>query len=172
MVGFLNRHPRLQHKILIPICLLFILAPLTLTGCLTVKFIGDYDAAIDTGITAVQQKFELYFAKLNSTPDTQFDQGFYDDISAALSVLKTRSQATPLTGLITQQIEELQASFDDLQKLDKLTARPIKTDPSTKTTPFTNAKTGIEVPVESILKLEIALKRGVTPDSKTSTSLK
>jgi hypothetical protein len=147
-----------------------LLACFALSACLSVRLIGDYDNVIDQGVTDVQQKFEMYFAKLNSNPDTPFDQNFYDDISARLAVLKTRSTSMPNNEIITQQLGELQATFDDLQKMDKLVSRPIKTDAVMKTTPFTNARTAIEVSVESILKLEIALKRGGSMGTNNSSA--
>ncbi len=129
------------------------MAALLLAGC-AVKFIGDYDNAIDTGITDVQQKAELYFAKLQSTPNTPYDQNFYDDIDSHLAVLKSRALVLPKNQILVAQITNLKAQFDDFEKLDKTSSRPF---PSAA---VTAAQAGIETSVESILKLEFALKGG------------
>lgn len=129
---------------------------LSVTAC-TVKLIGDYDDAIDKGVTDVQQRAELYFAKLRSTPDTPYDQSFYDDISSRLTVLQSRADSLPEYSIISQQIGNMKKQFDDFRKLDKITPRPIHGDV------VTPAESAVTVSVESILKLELALKRGATP---------
>jgi hypothetical protein len=124
-----------------------------LAGC-AVKLIGDYDSAFDSGITDIQQKAELYFAKLQSTPNTPYDQSFYDDIDSHLAVLKTRATVEPKNQILVSQFTNLKAQFDDFEKLDKTSTRPF---PSAA---VTAAQSGIETSVESILKLELALKGG------------
>lgn len=142
---------------------------LVLAGCFPVKLIGDYDDTIDKGVTDIQQKTELYMAKLNSTPTTPIDQSFYDGAVASLAVLKTRASALAQYDLISQQLSLLQSSFDTLQQLDKLTPRPIKVGVD-KTTVFTSALAAIETQVGAILKLELALKRGATPDAAQTSA--
>jgi len=138
-----------------------------ISGCVSVKLIGDYDETIDKSVTEIQQKTELYVAKLNSNPNTPFDQEFHDTTKASLAVLKTRASALPKYEIIVQSIDLLQKSFDDFRDLDKITSRPIIVGPDKKTV-FTNALIAIEIQVGAILKLELALKRGDTPDtSKT-----
>lgn len=133
------------------------------TSC-TVKLIGDYDSTIDTGVTDLQQKAELYFSKLQSDANTAYDQSFYDDINARLAVLKSRAVSLPKYSIISQQIGELKHQFDDFGKLDKGAKRPISSSL------VTSAESAVAVSVESILKLEFALKRGSTI-STPSTSL-
>jgi hypothetical protein len=127
-------------------------AAFLLAGC-AARLIGNYDDAIDTGITDIQQKAELYFAKLQSTPSTPFDQSFYDDIDSRLAVLKSRALALPKNQLVVTEIANLRAQFDDFEKLDKTSQRPFPT------IAVTAARSGIETSVESILKLEFAMKR-------------
>lgn len=142
-----------------------VFAALLLTGC-AVRLIGDYDDTIDKGVTDVQQKAELYLSKLQSTPNTPYDQGFYDDIDARLAVLKSRAASLPKYPIIVEQLTNLKSQFDTFQKLDKSSARPF---PSAA---VTDAESAIAVSVESILKLELALKeRGqATPPSLTKTT--
>lgn len=129
------------------------IAALFLAGC-AVRLIGDYDDKIDTGVTEVHEKAELYFAKLRSDPMMPYDQSFYDDISARLAVLKTRAASLQKYEIITEQIGNLKTQFDTFQKLDRASKRPF---PSVV---VTDAESAISVSVESILKLELALKRG------------
>lgn len=127
---------------------------LAVSGC-AVRLIGDYDDAIDKGITDVQQRAELYFAKLLSTPDTAFDQTFYNGIDASLAVLKSRASSLPKYDIIVGQVANLKKQFDDLQQLDKGRKRPLE-----NTGWVTDAQSAIAVSVESILKLELGLRRG------------
>jgi hypothetical protein len=131
--------------------LTFVFAALLLAGC-AVRLIGDYDDTIDSGVTDVQQKAELYFAKLQSTPSTPYDQSVYDDIDARLAVLKTRAASLPKYPIILEQLTNLKSQFDTFQKLDKSTQRPF---PGVA---VTDAESAVAVSVESILKLELALK--------------
>ncbi len=128
-----------------------VVAAILLVGC-AVKLIGDYDDTIDKGVTDVQQKAELYLSKLQSTPNTPYDQGFYDDINARLAVLKSRASSLPKYPIIVEQLGNLKSQFDTLQKLDKSSARPF---PGVAAA---DAESAIAVSVESILKLELALK--------------
>jgi hypothetical protein len=126
---------------------------LALTGC-SVKFIGDYDAQIDSGISEIQARAETYFWKLKNNPSTPYDPAFYDDINGHLVALRTRAHILPQYPIIEQQIENLQSQFADFQKLDQSMPRPF---------PFgavNAAESAITISVESILKLELALKRG------------
>lgn len=127
-------------------------AALLFAGC-AVHLIGGYDDTIDSGITDVQQKAELYFAKLQSTPNTPYDQSFYDDIDSRLAVLKSRAVALPKNEIVVSEIANLKTQFDDFEKVDKISPRPFPA------IAVTAARSGIETSVESILKLEFALKR-------------
>ncbi|AXC14383.1 hypothetical protein ACPOL_5129 [Acidisarcina polymorpha] len=150
----IRRAKPIQGQLLSVTGLLLLLAILSsaLSGC-AVKLIGDYDETFDKGVTDIEQKAELYFAKLKSTPDTPFDQAFYDDITARLAVLKARAVAMPKYDILVQQITNLQSQFDDFHQLDKSAGRPISA------AIVSSAQSGISVSFESILKLEIALKR-------------
>jgi hypothetical protein len=126
---------------------------LSFTGC-AVKFIGDYDLTIDNGVTDVQQRAELYFGKLRAEPNTPYDPNFYNDIDARLVVLKTRAELLPKYPIILKQIEELQSQFNTFQQLDQITPRPFPAGI------LSAAESAVSISVESILRLELALKRG------------
>ncbi len=123
------------------------------TGC-AVKFIGDYDLTIDNGVTDVQQRAELYFGKLRAEPKTAYDPSFYNDIDARLVVLKTRAELLPQYPIILKEIQELQSQFNTFQQLDQITPRPFPAGI------LSAAESAITISVESILRLELALKRG------------
>lgn len=139
--------------------LMTVLIALFVLGACTVRLIGDYDDNIDKGVTDLQQRTESYFAKLRSTPATAFDQAFYDDANARLVVLKTRAASLEKYAIIGQQITNLQQQYKDLEKLDQSSHRPISSSI------VDAADNGITVSIESILKLELALKRGSKPTS-------
>jgi hypothetical protein len=148
------KHAPLQKSaILVGAFLALIVAAFLLAGC-AVRLVGNYDDAIDTGITDVQQKAELYFAKLQSTPDTPYDQSFYDDVDSHLAVLKSRASVLPKNEILVTQLTNLKAQLDDFEKVDKISTRPFPA------IAVTSARSGIETSVESILRLEFAMKRG------------
>lgn len=125
-------------------------------GC-KVTLIGDYDDVIDKGITDFQQKVETYMSILENAPDTQYDAGFYEDIFVRLAMLKTRAQASDKKEILGRQIDELKATIVDFQKGDRGIARK---NGKINTDFVADSQSAIEVDVESILKLELALKRG------------
>ncbi len=137
------------------------IATLAAAGC-AVRLIGEYDDTIDKGVSDIQQRAELYFSKLKSNPDTPFDQNFYDDINSRLAVLASRAASLSKYKIISEQVKELKKEFDDFQQIDKLQKRPFPV------TSVTNAETLITTSVESILTLELALKRGAAPPAKST----
>ena len=144
-----HRLSRLQRIYFLSV--LLVLLPLTFIAC-AVKLIGDYDATIDSGVTEVQQKAETYFARLQSDPETKYDQSFYEDIHVRLAVLKSRASSLPKYPIILEQLNALQHQFDTFEQLDKSSKRPLPT------AAVNDAESAIAVSVESILKLELALK--------------
>src|SRR5271165_1320521 len=125
----------------------------TFTGC-AAKLIGDYDAAIDTGVSDIQQRAEVYIGKLKDDPATPYDPTFYTDMSARLKVLQTRADVLPQYSLIQQQLTLLQDQFNKMQSLDRDMKRPVIIGV------FVAVENALTVNVESILKLELALQRG------------
>ena len=136
--------------------LLFAVATILLVSCVP-RAIGDYDETIDSGVTEVQRAAELYFSKLQSTPNMPYDQTFYDDMNSRLAVLKSRASSLPKYPIIVEQLTNLKSEFDLFQKLDKSSSRPLPR------VAVTDAESAIAVSVESILRLELALKRGGPP---------
>jgi hypothetical protein len=147
------------------------LGALSATAGCTVRLIGDYDDTIDKGISDVQQTAELYFAKLASTPNTPYDQAVHDNISAKLAVLKSRAESLPMYSIIAQQVVALQSTFSNFQMVDKITVRPLENDTTSGKPPLvSNTESAVTTSVESILKLELALKRGSTAPTATAAT--
>jgi hypothetical protein len=126
------------------------------SGC-PVRLIGDYDDTIDNGVTAFHHSAEAYLTKLQSNPSTPFDQSVYDDLDARLAVLRARATSLPKYGIIATQLANVKMQVDDLQKVDKSSPRPLAGSIAAA------SESAISVSVESILKLELALKRGDDP---------
>ena len=140
------------------------------TASCTVRLIGDYDDTIDKGITDIQQTAETYFTKLASTPDTPYDQSFHDSIATKLIVLKSRANSLPMYSIISQQVALLQNTFTAFEQVDKITPRPLVNDVRTNKPPLVaNTESAVTTSVESILKLELALKRGSAPASPSTS---
>ena len=133
-------------------------------GCTSIRLIGDYDDATDKAVTDVQQRAELYIAKLTSDPNTASDPSFHQDMFARLAVLKSRTASLPKYSIIEQEVELLQSTFSDFQKADVKAARPLQMDARTgRPVLAVNTEAALTVQTESILKLELALKRGDNP---------
>ena len=149
------RTSRQDHLQRFRLSLPFLFLALVTCSC-TLRLIGEYDDVIDKGLTEFQQNIETYLSKLVSTPSTALDQSVYDSAHGQLLALKSRAQASFKKDILAKQLDELLAELNDLQALDKTAGRPIPNPAEL----FKNARSALDVTVESILKLELALKRG------------
>lgn len=130
---------------------------LLLSGC-TLTLIGDYDDVIDKGMTDFQQKVETYLTKLENDASIPYDSAFYDDAYARLASMRSRAQASYKKDILVQQVDDLKATLDDFKKGDSKVARG--PDGKINITFVMQTQKTFETEVESILKLELALKRG------------
>lgn len=146
--------PLWKHVSSIAVLLALIAASLTTVGCM-IRFIGDYDDVIDKGVTDLQQRTEVYLAKVQANPPAPFDQSFYDDVNARMKVLKTRAALQTKYKIISEQLDLLQKNFDLLQQLDQ--KRPFPPGA------VQSADDGIVRSVEAIEKLQLALKQRGAP---------
>lgn len=69
-------------------------------------------------------------------------------------VLRTRAELLPQYPIILKQIQELQSQFNTFQQLDQITPRPFPAGI------LDAAESAVTISIESILRLELALKRG------------
>lgn len=142
--------------------LLIVALLLAFTTACAVRLIAEYDEVLDHSITDFQQKTELFLAKLESnagTPDATYanSKDFYDQAVATLNTMRVRALASSKNSLMVQQVDLLKSSVEDLRKLHEdagakgLTRGEIDA-----------ARSALETHFESMLKLELALKRGKT----------
>jgi hypothetical protein len=126
------------------------------SGC-AVRLIGDYDEVIDHGITDFQEKADAYLIQLGEVSGTAaaaYAPTFYDQSQARLGSLRTRAEASFKKEILAKQITLLMDTIDKLRALHK--------DMGQKITPgaIDASRAAIASQVGSILKLELALKRG------------
>jgi hypothetical protein len=112
------------------------LAALSLTGCLTVKVISDYDDQIDSGVTQVLADTTAFVNKMTplagTTPGTyEQNKDFYSTEEGKISALEARADAhkifniCPTTGLISKAIQgvgSMKAIASNSQTQAKFTA--------------------------------------------------
>jgi hypothetical protein len=128
-------------------------------GC-AVKLIGDYDDVIDRSVTTFYESTEEHFARLvirAGTPDSKYaaNVAFYEQAQARLSVIRLRAATSPRKQLLVAQVDLLSDSVEKLRQLHASAG-----DQDLPSEALQAARTAITVHVESILKLELALKRG------------
>ncbi len=153
-----------QQRLLLPLALIFILL-LAVSGC-TVKLIADYDAIIDGYVTDFQTKIETFLVKMErtaGTPEGEYRNniGFYDDVKGSLNSILNRANSIPKNELVASQIRLLQENVENLRQIHEnqgergLTQALI--DP---------IRSAFEAQLTAIIKLQTALKRGVSLNPK------
>ena len=145
---------REQYKRLLAIWLYMLVIGLTVSGC-SIRLIADYDQKIDDGVTALQKKTEAFLIKLERTcqrPEGEYSNhiSFYDEAKVELSALKVRADAVALNKLTSEQLKDLQNSFEKMEEQHKLGFTPIVV---AKTRDILNTH------FTAILKLEVGKKR-------------
>ncbi len=122
-------------------------------GCASVQLVADYNKKIDDGVTDLQKKTDSFLVKLERDPEPYSKHTvFYDDAKVQVSLLKTRADAIALNSLTSRQIDELKASFTELEANDKKgNLRPIT---------IPTVQDALDRQFTAILKLEEAKKRG------------
>jgi hypothetical protein len=125
-----------------------------------VKLIGDYDEAIDHSLTAFYLSAETHFARLVTragTPEASYasNLAFYEESQASLSVVRLRALASPGKEILAKQVDLLSENVEKLRQLH-LSAG----DEGLPAGAVEAARGAIAIQVQTILKLELALKRG------------
>jgi hypothetical protein len=148
------------------LCVLLI-ASLATLGCTTVRFISDYDDVLDKDVTALQLSTETFLNQLDSeagTPAAAYsaNSDFYVKTDASLRTMATRAASQPKSKIIVGEVQTLQNTFNDLQKLHQLNG-----DKGLSSANIANTRSALESEFTSILTLELALKShsGVPPSS-------
>ena len=142
-------------------CLSLLILPLLVFSlACTVRLIGEYDEVIDHSLTDFQQKTEAFLSHLEADhghPEASYAKNvdFYNNALASISTMRLRAAAQPKKEILVQQLDLLKQSMEDLRKLHQTAGPDGLTDG-----PIEAARSALEVHLESILKLELALKRG------------
>jgi len=125
-----------------------------------VRLISDYDEVIDHSTTELQKKVEGFVRKMESSAGTadgtfETNKAFYDDVLTDISALRVRALAAPNNSLTVQEIDLIEKNIKQLRDLHANSAdkslRPAIAEP---------ALTALNVQFVSLLKLELAKKRG------------
>ncbi len=149
--------------------LLLCLAVVVLTGCTTIKIVGDYDEQIDKGITALQKDTEAFLVKLESVPGAKLDgydknKAFYGNARVAISSLRVRADATERNSLTVRMLDKLRNNMDRFEG-DHSSKEGINKSE------LPNYRGGFNSQFTAILTFELAKKRGEKPDdSKASVA--
>lgn len=161
----MRRIPRLQGTVSLPrraMRGIALAALIACAGCGSVRFLSDYDAVLDAGTSDLQRRVELFMIDMEAKAGTvagEFatNRAFYDALRVEHTVLRSRAQAVPKNELTVEQLDLLGASLDKLRELhERGGANGL---PHEVVEP---ARTALTAQFVSILKLELAKKRGET----------
>jgi hypothetical protein len=142
-------------------CLVLLILPLLIvSSACTVRLVGEYDEVIDHSLTEFQQKTEAFLSHLEAehgNPGASYAKNvdFYNDAQASISTMRVRAAAQPKKEILVQQLDLLKRSMEDLRKLHQSAGADGLGDGAIEA-----ARSALEVHLEAILKLELALKRG------------
>jgi hypothetical protein len=148
------------------ISLFLSLATVTLVGCATVKLIGDYDEQIDQGVTALQRETETFLVKLESVPGAKLDayernKAFYGEAKVATSSLRVRADAAQRNSLTVRMLDKLQNNLNRFEAAHK---------EGIDKKEMADYRGGFNSQFTAILTLELAKKRGETPDETKASA--
>jgi hypothetical protein len=155
--------------------LLLAISAFSLTGC-AIRLISDYDDVLDKDVTALQQTTETFLNQLGTEIDTpaalySANVDFYVKTQATLSTMATRAASQPKSKIVVGEVQAIQATFTDMQKLHQAG------DKGLTAANIANTRSALESEFTSILTLELALKshagmpptQGMAPPSAKST---
>jgi hypothetical protein len=150
-------------SIKIAISLLFVLL---LSGCASVKLVGDYDQQIDNDVTALQKDTESLFVAMEANAKQDEDKAepydkhkdYYGKAKVAISGLRVRADAEERNSLTVRMLDKLQANIDRLESADN------SQDGITKEEIDKLFRPGLNSQFTAILTFELAKKRGEKPD--------
>ena len=140
------------------LCLLLLLT--LQLGCGPVRLVSPYDEQIDSGTSQAHTEIAEFVAKMALVAGKpggtyESDANFYAELTAKVSTLKLRAAAQAKNDITVRLFEELLTSIDKLRQLHESGAAGGLSPPLGKP-----ALQGIDVICESILKFEIAKRRG------------
>jgi hypothetical protein len=136
-----------------------LLCSLICVSC-SVKFVSDYDEALDSQVTALHTKIETFLIKMGEESGTkagEYDSNldFYAETEAQISTIKMRAESTPKNELTTKQVTGLESTFNKLEVLHKKEA-----EAGLKPNLIAPIRSAFDSECTAITTLELAKKRG------------
>ncbi|MBI4634082.1 MAG: hypothetical protein HY742_09360 [Deltaproteobacteria bacterium] len=144
----------------LPVRLASLLLVVALAGCASIRLIADYDEQIDKSVSELQRKCETFLTGLERNvgkPEAGHDTNtkFYDEAKVDLSAIRVRAAAISKNEITLKQLDLLADSLDKLEQLHKGGLRREQIKP---------LRSAFNASFTAILKLELAKKRGESPD--------
>lgn len=146
-----------------------ILLSMALTGCSTIKLVGDYDEQIDKGTTQLQKDAETFLVKLEASADKPKDKvesyeknkSFYDGMRVSLSGLRVRADSMERNSITVRMLDKLANNFKRLEGMHKDGLAKAEID---------DIRGAINSQFTAILTFELAKKRGEKVDDTKAQS--
>ena len=146
------------------------IAGFVLSGCMTIRLVGDYDEQIDKGVTQLQKDVETFLFKLEATAEEPADKveiydknkKFYDDTKVALSGLRVRADSIQRNSITVRMLDHLSNNITELEKMHRDGLAKAEIDQS--------IRGGLNSQFTAILTLELAKKRGDKVDDTEAQS--
>jgi hypothetical protein len=141
----------------------FFLSLLLLLGCGPVRLVSSYDEVIDQRTSDLHTKIGAFVGRMETLagkPEGTYlaNQEPYVEINAEIATLRLHAAAVPKNEITVKLIDELSQNVDSLRKLHEIGGdrglRKVLAGP---------ALSAIDVNCGSIIKFEIAKKRGESP---------
>lgn len=125
-------------------------------SCAPVRLISEYDETTYKTLTSLQENLATYFVKLErqigTEPATYSHYiDFFDKTKIDLKILSIRAKAIEKNSIISDQIDLLTSTINNLESLHKIGFQS-----PAELTPIWSA---VRISLSSMLKLQIALKR-------------
>ena len=130
---------------------------LLLSSCTSIRLISEYDDITDKKVTELQDKFAKHVVTLEriiGTKEAAYENfiPFYDDVKSDMRTLTIRANAIDKNDIVIKQLKFLDQNIADLEALHKLGF--------SKTSEIVPIRNAFETSFTSIIKLQMALKRG------------
>lgn len=146
------------------------LIAIALSGCTTIKLVGDYDEQIDKGVTQLQKDVETFLVKLEATADKPADRvesydknkKFYEDAKVALSGLRVRADSMERNSITVRMLDRLSNNLTRLEGMHREGLAKAEIDQG--------IRGGLNSQFTAILTFELAKKHGEKVDDAKAQS--
>jgi hypothetical protein len=143
---------------------------LALSGCSTVKLVGDYDEQIDRGVTRLQKDVETFLVKLEESANKPADKvegfeknrKFYQDTKVTLSGLRVRADSMERNSITVRMLDRLANNIARLEGMHREGLVKAEIDQS--------IRGALNAQFTAILTFELAKKRGEKVDDSKAQS--